>query len=77
MVKDDFYVSKSATQPILVSSRNAPDDTKNGCVADYMSANFLTLSDTLLFIKYFSVEKKKWCKLVSANKNQEYDVIVT
>ena len=35
--------SQSATQPFLVSSRNAPphwggalrDDTKNGCVADY------------------------------------------
>ena len=57
--KDDFYVSKSTAQPFLVSSRNAPDDTKNGCVADYMSANFLILSDTLPFIKYFSVEKKK------------------
>ena len=49
--KDDFYVSESAAQPFLVSSRNAPDDTKNGCVADYMSANFLILSDTLPFIK--------------------------
>ena len=66
--KDDFYVSKSAAQPFLVSSRNAPDDTKNGCVADYMSAAFMILSDTLPFIKCFSIEKKKWWHLDSANK---------
>ena len=35
--------SQFATQPFLVSSRNAPpgalrDDTKNGCVADYRKA---------------------------------------
>ena len=31
-------VCQSATQPFLVSSRNAPHDTKNGCVADYTCA---------------------------------------
>ena len=38
------YVCQSATQPFLVSPRNAPphwggalrDDTKNGCVANYI-----------------------------------------
>ena len=40
------YVCQSATQPFLVTSRNAPprwggalrDDTKDGCVADYTCA---------------------------------------
>ena len=40
------YVCQSATQPFLVSPRNAPphwggalrDDTKNGCVTDYTCA---------------------------------------
>ena len=43
-------VQYSATQPFLVSSRNAPphewggalhDDAKNGCVADYLYSQFV------------------------------------
>ena len=32
-----FYIAHSATQPVfsVLSSRNAPPHTKNGCVADY------------------------------------------
>ena len=47
------YSFLSATQPFLVSSRNAGgplrDDTKNGCVADYTllsSSNSMTFSMT-------------------------------
>ena len=36
------YSMQSATQPFLVSSRNAlRDDTKNGCVADYIACTLI------------------------------------